>query len=81
MTSLIRFVHTVGPAMPSTPMLFWVSKASTAALVISFMRALGPLRGESDGRPAQRHEKVPGWSWARSARAGAGPLGEKPTGR
>ena len=81
MTSLISAVHTVGPAIPSTPMLFCVSKASTAALVIMFSVPWVHCEVSSEGRPGQRQEKVPGWSCARSARAGAGPLGENPTGR
>ena len=35
----------------------------------------------SEGRPGQRQEKVPAWSWARSARLGGGPVAVKPTGR
>ncbi len=62
-------------------MLFWVSKASTAALVIWFGVPWVHCEVSAVGRPGQRQEKVPGWSSARSARAGAGPLGEKPTGR
>ena len=71
----------MGPASPSTPMLFWLSKSSTAALVISFMVPWVHCEVSSEGRLGQRHEKVPCWSSARSALAGVGPLGEKPTGR
>ena len=81
MTSLMSQLHTVGPAMPSTPMLFWVSKASTAALVISFEVPWVHWEVSWEGRPAQRHENAPGWSTARSALSGAGPLGVKATGR
>src|ERR1700733_4318418 len=80
MKSLISAVHTAGPAIPSTPRLFWVSNASTAALVISFPLPWIHCEVSSEGRPGQRHEKVPGWSSARSARLGAGPLGGKPPG-
>ena len=41
-------------------MLFWVSKASTAALVISFSVPWVHCEVSSVGRPGQRHEKVPG---------------------
>ncbi len=59
MTSLISAVHTVGPAIPSTPMLFWVSKASTAALVISFSVPCVHWDVSWVGRLGQRHENVP----------------------
>ena len=81
MVSLIRAVHTAGPAIPSTPRPFCVSKASTAALVIMFAVPWVHCDVSWVGRPAQRQENVPVWSWARSARAGAGPVGVKPTGR
>ena len=67
--------------MPSTPMLFWVSNSSIAALVISFMVPWVHCEVSCVGRLGQRHEKLPCWSTARSARVGAGPLGAKPTGR
>ena len=62
-------------------MLFWVSKASTAALVIWFMVPWAHCEVSCVGRLGQRQEKVPAWSSARSALVGAGPLGAKATGR
>ena len=60
MTSLISAVHTVGPATPSTPMLFWVSKASMAALVITFSVPCVHWDVSCEGRLGQRHENDPG---------------------
>ncbi len=67
--------------MPSTPRSFWVSNASIAALVIMFSVPWVHCEVSSVGNPGQRHEKVPVWSWARSARAGGGSVAEKSTGR
>ena len=61
--------------MPSTPRLFCVSNASIAALVIMFSVPWVHCEVSSVGRPGQRHENVPVWSSARSARVGGGPVG------
>ncbi len=67
--------------MPSTPMPFCVSNASMAALLISLVDPWIHCDVSAVGMSGQRQEKLPGWSVARSAVLGAGPLGAKPSGR
>ncbi len=74
-------VHTAGPGSPSTPRPFWVSNASTAALVIMLEVPWVHCDVSASGIPGQRQAKVPAWSDARSALAGAGPAGVKASGR
>ena len=81
MVSLISDVHTAGPAMPSTPMPFWFSNDSTAALKISFSCPWTHSDISCEGWSGQRQANAPVWSTARSDVGGAGPEGVKLSGR
>ncbi len=81
MVSLISDVHTAGPAMPSTPMPFWFSNDSMAALTISFSCPWIHSDISSEGWSAQRQANDPSWSTASSDGGGGGPAGVKLRGR